>query len=91
MFPFLGLNGCVTELLVSSKGVSWTHLADGIHAFRPSLSCHSKDLQQLIRNPSTALLDAADILHRRDRAFCDFSRLAKGGKGIGYPDEVVQD
>jgi len=87
MLPFriLALNGCATELLVSSKGVSWTHFADGTHAFRPSLSCHSKDLQQLIRNPSTALPDAADIPHRSDHAFCDFSRLVMEGKGIGYP------
>jgi hypothetical protein len=41
--------------------------------------------QRFIRNPQLAgfLLDTSEVLHERDRAFCDFSSLTKGDKGMG--------
>jgi hypothetical protein len=42
--------------------------------------------QQLVGCPPLAalLLDTTEVLHKRDRAFCDFSTLAKDDEGIGY-------
>ena len=42
--------------------------------------------QPLIGNPSMAalLLDTTEVQHKRNRAFCDFSMLVEGDKGIGY-------
>jgi len=41
--------------------------------------------QRYIRNPQLAafLLDTSEVLHERDRAFCDFSSLTKDDKHLG--------
>jgi hypothetical protein len=42
--------------------------------------------QRLVGSPPLAafLLDSSEILHKRDRAFCDFSTMTEDDKGIGY-------
>ena len=42
--------------------------------------------QRLVGSPPLAalLLDTSGILHKRDRAFCDFSTMTKDDKGFGY-------
>jgi len=42
--------------------------------------------QRLVGNPPLAslLLDTSEILHKSDRAFCDFSTMTQDDKGIGY-------
>ena len=42
--------------------------------------------QKLVGTPAVAalLLDTSSVLHKRDRAFCDFSTLAKDDEGMGY-------
>ncbi len=41
---------------------------------------------QIIGNPCLAalLLDTTEVLHRGNQAFCHFSTLVEGDKGIGY-------
>ena len=41
--------------------------------------------QKLVGSPQLAalLLDTSEVLHKKDRAFCDFSTLTKDDKGIG--------
>jgi hypothetical protein len=45
-----------------------------------------KSGQQLIGNPplTALLLDTSQVLHERERAFCNFSTLTEGDEGIGY-------
>jgi len=42
--------------------------------------------QPVVVNPSIAalLLDTSDVLHKKNRALCNFSRLVKDDEGIGY-------
>jgi hypothetical protein len=42
--------------------------------------------QKLVTSPQLAalLLDTSEVLHKKNRAFCDFSALTKDDKGLGY-------